>query len=218
MIGGPWLPGVASDEETRMRLRGIQAGWSDQLLPLHSHVCFYYSDDATLRRSLSFLRVGLDVPDELCMLFADPHEQAALLALIQEGYAGHVSERMDEGKLAVLSPSPTRQEVAVELSACLEGGLAAGFTAIRLLGYPGFNRPGWPSTDEILSLEDDCNEVAAAYPAVIVCAYGPGVESDVMARQLRLHPGVWVHGQVERNPLYRQPAGSALQSEAPREA
>jgi hypothetical protein len=201
-----------------MRVRGVQAGWSDQLLPLHSHVCFYYSDDDSLRRSLAFLRVGLDVPDELCMLFADRCEQPVLLGLIQDGYRGRVSDRVDEGKLAVVSPSPTRQEVAVEFSACLERGLAAGFTAIRLLGYPGFTRPGWPSPEEILCLEDDCNEVAAAYPAVIVCAYGPGLDGDLMMGQLRLHPSIWVHGEVERNPLYRLPAGSGGHSRVPRES
>ena len=85
-----------------MRLQGIEAGWSEELLPLHSHVCFYYSDQDSLRRSVAFLRAGLDAPEELCVLFADTEEHGTLLALLQDGYPDRVDDRVAEGKLAVL--------------------------------------------------------------------------------------------------------------------
>jgi hypothetical protein len=189
-------------------MQGIRAGWSDDVLPLHSHVCFYYTNQETLQRSLAFLRVGLDEPGELCMLFADEADRPDLLSVLQQGYPGRIEDRIDGGKLVVLGPAPTRQEVAIEFGARLERGLAAGFTTIRLLGYPGFGRARWPSIEDVLCLEDDCNDVAAAYPAVIVCAYGPELEGDVLMRGLNLHPSVWLNGDLTENPLYSRAGGS----------
>jgi hypothetical protein len=190
-----------------MRMEGIRAGWSDAVVPLHSHICFYYQNEESLRKSLAFLRVGLDAPGELCMLFIGENKQRDMLRMLQDDYRRPVEDRIDEGKLLVLNPSPSRQEVMVKFGAGLERGLAAGFTTIRLLGYPGFNKPGWPSCSDILTLEGDCNEVASAYPAVIVCAYGPEIEEEWQIRAGTLHPHVWLKGEAEPNPLYAEGSG-----------
>lgn len=181
---------------------GIQAGWSDAVLPLHSHICFYYRNEDSLRKSLAFLQVGLDAPGELCILFAGEEEQCDLLRMLEEGYGRPIEDRIDEGKLVLLNPSPTRQEVNVKIGAGLERGLAAGFTSIRFLGYPGFNKPDWPSPTEVMTLEGDCNEVATAYPAVIVSAYGPEAEEEWQIRGGKLHPQAWLKDVAEPNPLY----------------
>jgi DcmR-like sensory protein len=191
-----------------MEMTGIQAGWSDSVIPLHSHICFYYRNDESLRRSLAFLRVGLDAPGELCVLFVGENEQPALMKILEEDYGPHIQQRIEEGKLVVLNPSPSRQEVMVKFGAGLERGMAAGFTTIRLLGYPGFNKPGWPSPEDILTMEKDCNDLATAYPAVVVCAYGPELDEEFQIAGGKLHPHVWLKEDIEPNPIYAEGGGA----------
>jgi MEDS: MEthanogen/methylotroph, DcmR Sensory domain len=190
-----------------METVGIQAGWSDSVIPLHTHICFYYRNEESLRKSLAFIRVGLDAPGELCLLFVGEKEQPEFLRMLEDDYGRPLEDRIQEGKLLVLNPSPSRQDVMVKFGAGLERGLAAGFTTIRLLGYPGFNKPGWPTPEDILALERDCNDVASAYPAVIVCAYGPELDDEFQVSGGKLHPHVWLKDDVEPNPIYAQDNG-----------
>ena len=43
-------------EDSMTGEEGIALGWSSEVVPLHSYVSFYYSDEQTMRRSLAFLR------------------------------------------------------------------------------------------------------------------------------------------------------------------
>jgi hypothetical protein len=192
----------AADPEASTRER-IPAGWSDEMLPLRSHICYHYSNKEWLRRSLAFLRIGLDSPRELCLLFADRADHAPLLELLQEGYPRRVEERMEQGKLIVLSPAPTREEMARDFATGLREGVDAGFTTIRRLAL---DRPSWPPADVIVSMEEDVDQLAATYPAVNVCSYGPDVDSDLLLGA-GLHSHICVNGRTKVNPFYSGACG-----------
>jgi hypothetical protein len=46
-----------------------------------------------------------------------------------------------------------------------------GYRVIRLLGFIGWDQPGWPDTASIVEFERRVNAVVRAYPAVVVCTY-----------------------------------------------
>lgn len=166
-----------------MQLAGIPAGWSGERIPLHSYVCFYYSDEDTLRRSLAFLRVGLDRPGEVCGLFADEMEQPYLVAALQEQYPAPLEDRIREGKLVVLGPRPTPEDLVVEFGDFMEAAVEAGVQVIRFLGYPGWGKPGWPAEEGQLRFEADLHKMVNAYPLVlVVCCCGLGLDGPPLLR------------------------------------
>jgi len=109
-----------------MAVQSVTVGWGEDSLPIGTHACFYYSDDATLRRTLDFLRVGLDADGEFCVIFADASRHPALLDWLQEGYQGSVEERLREGKLALIGGAPSAEQLMAKIGARLDQAVAAG--------------------------------------------------------------------------------------------
>jgi hypothetical protein len=189
--------------------REVSLGWSDQSVPLHTHACFYYSDETTLRSSLKFLRVGLDAPGEFNVIFADASRHDSLLGWLQEGYPGTVADHLESGKLAVVGGAPTREQLLAGIAATLDRAMAAGCRVIRFLGFIAWGRDGWPDESTLLQFESEVNSAVSAYPAVIICTYGVPSLSGTQLIQggLLTHPVVFLNNQVlSGNPLFKPPA------------
>ena len=183
----------------------VSLGWSDSSVPLHTHACFYYSDEPTLRSTLAFLRVGLDAPEEFSVIFADVSRHEPLLSWLQEGYRGSVAAHLESGKLALVGGAPTREELLAGIAATLDRALAEGYRIVRFLGFIAWGRDGWPDESTLLQFESDVNSAVNAYPAVIICTYGvPTLSgSQLVHGGLITHPVVFLGNRVlTGNPLY----------------
>lgn len=152
--------------------RLVHLGWAESSVPVHTHACFYYSDEAALQRSLAFIRTGLDEPGELSVLFADQDRHPSLLSALGEGYPGDLDDHLASGKLVLLGGAPTKEELLTRIAAALDAGIARGHTLIRFLGFIAWGHPGWPGEDDLLEFEAQVNSAVLAYPAVIICTYG----------------------------------------------
>lgn len=115
--------------------REVSLGWTAGSVPLHTHACFYYTDESTLKGTLAFLREGLDAPGELCVVFADRSRHEALLGWLRDGYHGDFEELLRSGKLVLVGGAPTRAELLAGIAAELDAGLARGNNLIRFLGF-----------------------------------------------------------------------------------
>ncbi|MDQ6711459.1 MAG: MEDS domain-containing protein [Candidatus Dormibacteraeota bacterium] len=168
-----------------------------------------------MQQSLAFLRVGLDAPEDFCVLFADRSRFASLTAWLQDGYRGQVQAEIDRGKLALIGGSPTRDGLVANIGATLDAAIKTrGYKRIRFLGFIGWGLPDWPDEDSLLEFESAVNEVVTAYPAVIICTYGvpklPG--TSLIYGGLRTHPLVALEGGAfEPNPFYVPPDGYQAQ-------
>jgi hypothetical protein len=149
----------------------LPLGWSDEKLPLHSVVSFYYSDEDTARQSLAFLQVGLTEPGTFCVLLADASRHAAILDQLQATHQGDLRELIDAGKLVTVSGLPSVEDLAQAMVPKIDQALAAGHKRIRLLGFMAWGQPGWPDASALKQCEAQLNKLAASYPIVIVCAY-----------------------------------------------
>jgi len=188
---------------------GIELGWSDATVPLHTHACFYYADEQTLKVTLSFLRLGLESEGDFNVLFADRNRHELLLGWLQDGLAGDVGKARDAGKLAVIGAAPTREELLAGIGSTLEAALTRGHRRIRFLGFIGWGEPGWPDEDELLEFESQVNAAVMAYPAVIICTYGvPNLTGRQLVNGgLMTHPVVFLNGRtLTESPLYLAPA------------
>lgn len=171
----------------------VALGWSDDALPLHTHVCFTYSDEGTMRRTLAFIRVGLETPGDFCAILADQGRHRALAEQLQEGYAGDVQADLAAGRLALINGAAMPAAFAKGLAARLDAALLAGFARIRVLALLGWGLPGWPGTAELKRYEAAVNRAVARYPAVAVCTYHvPRLPGEVL-----LESGLGAHHMVQ---------------------
>jgi len=167
----------------------VALGWTRGSVPLHTHACFYYSDEASLKGTLAFLRAGLDAAGELNVIFADRSRHEELLSWLQEGYEGDVSEAIARGTLALVPGAPTKEQLLENIAATLDAGIA-----------------------ELLAFESEVNATVRAYPAVVICTYGVPTLSgkQLIDGGLLTHPVVFLNGNtLSESPLYVDPSPAA---------
>jgi hypothetical protein len=184
----------------------VSLGWTDRDIPIGTHMCFYYSDDRTLKETLSFLRVGLDEPETCCVLFADSSRFDSLLGWLSDGYEGSLDPLLDSNKLMVIGGAPTTAELLATIGGRLDQAMAEGFRVIRFLGFIGWGKPGWPDEASLLEFERTVNDVVTAYPAVIICTYGvPHLSgASLIYGGLQTHPVTMIGDDIRPNPHYRR--------------
>jgi len=168
----------------------VALGWSEERLVLGSHACVFHSNEAGLKGTMAFLRAGLERPEEFGVVFADQSRFSLLGGWLQEGYAGSVTRLMDRGKLAMIAGAATSDKLIEGIGARLDRAMGDGYKVIRLLGFIGWDQPGWPDTASIVEFERRVNAVVRAYPAVVVCTYDiPRLGGlSLMEGGLRNHP------------------------------
>ncbi len=149
----------------------IPLGWSDETVPLHSYVAFYYSDEGAISQSLAFLRVGLDEDGTFCAMLTDRSRHEYVIGQFQKQYDRDLTALIRQGKLAMVGESPTFEDLAYSMISRMDRALAEGYVRIRALGFVAWGQPGWPDISALKRCEAEVNRVAAAYPAVIVCTY-----------------------------------------------
>jgi MEDS: MEthanogen/methylotroph, DcmR Sensory domain len=153
--------------------------------------------------------VGLDAPDDFCVIFADRSRWASLTGWLQEGYEGDVEALIERGKLALIGGSPTLEGLVADIGGKLDAAVKErGFRRIRFLGFIGWGLPNWPSEHSLLEFESTVNQVVTAYPAVIICTYGvPKLSgTSLIYGGLKTHSlAAFEGGPFERNPFYVPP-------------
>src|SRR5262249_45261257 len=142
-----------------------------QRLPLHSYVAYYYLDDESLGRGLSFLRTGLEEPDTFCVLLADADQHPRILQELQRGYSGDVDVACDEGRLATVGLIPEFEELAAMIRMAMDAVLGAGYRRVRVMGLVGWGLSWYPDAAWLKRCEAEVNQVVAEYPMVVVCLY-----------------------------------------------
>jgi hypothetical protein len=146
-------------------------GWGDRMVPLHTTVSFYYANETTLDRALSFIRAGLDEPGTFCVAVAGPGYDRTLLEQLQHAYRGEVQAMLDAGKLDVVTDLSSFEAVATAMVERMDNALSHGFQRIRALGLVAWGQPDWLDLAALKRCEEAANMVAASYPAMIVCVY-----------------------------------------------
>lgn len=189
----------------RMAAAEVPLGWSEVTVPLHTHACFYYADEPTLRQTLAFIRHGLDERATFNVIFADESRHRELLDWLREGYDGDVDLARREKRLAVVPGAATRDLLLSNIAAELDAAVGRGARLIRFLGFIAWGTGGWPDEDELLEFESQVNQTVMAYPAVIICTYGvPRLTGrQLIEGGLGTHPVVFLNGRVlHGSPLY----------------
>jgi hypothetical protein len=179
-------------------------------VPVHTHACFYYTDEATLRQTIAFLRAGLDEPGTFNVIFADQSRHDELLGWLRDEYGSDLAPAFEDGRLAVIGGAPTRELLLAGIAQQLDAAIARGATLIRFLGFIAWGTEGWPDEQTLLEFESQVNQAVMAYPAVIICTYGvPRLSGrQLIEGGLGTHPVVFLNNRVlHGSPLYKEPPG-----------
>ena len=105
----------------------------------------------------------------------------------------------------MIDGAPNTDDLIQKIGGRLDQALADGYGLIRLLGFIGWDQPGWPDTTAIVDFERQVNAVVRSYPAVVVCTYDiPRLTGlSLMEGGLKNHP-ITIMGDriVRENPFY----------------
>lgn len=192
--------------------RHICLGFTEELYPEGTHICYLYNSDEERRRILPrFAREAL-LQNEAFGYLADVPTRADLPAAMA---------RLD------LAGALTGAPGQVELSTSVEGyypdgsfdpdgmlarlrrkylaSLAAGLAGARVAGEMDWALRGVPGTDRIIECESRINELVKEAPITVMCQYDlRKFDGAMMFDVMNVHPVMIVGGHILRNPFYRQ--------------
>lgn len=192
-----------------MAERQVSLGWNDDTVSIHTHACYYYSDEKTLRSSFGFLTAGLDSDDDMLVIFSDESPFGQFREWFEADTGADTAALIASGKLAMIGGAPTMDELVAKIAGRLDQGMSAGYKLIRFLGFIAWGEPGWPDEGDLLEFEARVNAAVRSFPAVIVCTYGvPSLTGrQLIDGGLMTHPVVFLDDRVlTGNPLQRNPA------------
>jgi hypothetical protein len=148
----------------------IPVGITDEMVPLGSHLIYFWESDAEFTRAVRFLYPGLG-KREHCIIFG--HQEAlekVLQTLRSENY--NPEELIEEGELTVLRRHASAQTTLAEIAAAVQSAMRAGATTVRFLGNLGMGRDPLPAgEDDVLDLESRVSAMISAFPCVVLCMY-----------------------------------------------
>jgi hypothetical protein len=149
----------------------IPLGWGDTQVPLHSYVAFYYTTEDALRRSLAFLRTGLDEPGTFCIFLAEEARIEEYMRHLEDGHTGGVGEYIERRKLVAAAWHANFEGLAGTLMGRLDEALAEGYVRIRAMGLVAWAGVGWGDATWLRRCENRINMATSMYPMVILCTY-----------------------------------------------
>lgn len=187
-----------------MAERSIALGIGDESVPVHTHLCWYYSGTEQLRETLGFLAQGLREGD-FCVILADRSRFDELLDWLAEKLGEDPRVYVERQQLALIDGAPTGAELLSKMGALLDGAMRRGYELIRCLGFVPWGAEGWPDDPSLLEFEAQLNEVVTSFPAVIVCTYGlPTVTGPTLIYGgLGTHPMTAIDGELHPRPPQR---------------
>lgn len=176
-------------------------------VPVPSHICLFYDDEAELRERLAFLVLGLDDPTQACVLFGHHDRLSEILGYLIEDAPSDIERAITERRLVLLEALSTGDATLAHIGHTLDDLVAAGAKLIRFLGFIAWGDPAWPDDRDLMAFEAKVNRAVLAYPAVIVCSY----KLSALPGPLLVHSGIETHpltvlrGKLHDNPHYIAP-------------
>ncbi|MDB5935694.1 MAG: hypothetical protein JWQ01_3038 [Massilia sp.] len=190
-------------------LRQIPLGFTPELYPEGTHICYLYSDEEERKRFIStYLSSGIDAREAVTYVadtgfemldhaieglgIAPPQEQDQfMVATAMETY--FPSGRFEPEKML-----DHIRDMYASVPADCAGARATAEMTWALHDIPG--------VEHLIEYEAQINEVLKTHPMTTLCQYDTRKFSGAMIYELlNVHPIMIVHGQIMRNPFYVPP-------------
>ncbi len=172
-------------------MKHVPLGIGDRDVPVPSHICLFYNDDAELRARFGFLTIGLDDPEQVCVLFGTHKRLAQIVAYLIEDSGRDIEAAIASKRLVLIEGAGTGDATLAHVGNTLDEITRNGAKLIRFLGFIAWDDPAWPDEADLLAFEAKVNLAVTKYPAVILCSYGLSA----------LRGPVLIHGGIETHPM-----------------
>ncbi|MES9874923.1 MAG: MEDS domain-containing protein [Candidatus Sedimenticola sp. 6PFRAG7] len=191
----------------------VSLGFTDEKVPVGSHICQIYSDDEeSLDSLLKYLLSGLQ-SGERAVCFSEKIKEEAL----KDFFSDHnISYDERKGNRAI-SLAGTRDiyfqdnsfdpdRMVNTLSDYYQESLSLGFPAARVIGEMISEVQDVPGGDRLLEYESKISMLLRECPVTAVCQYDAReFDGETIMDVLKVHPQMIVKGTVVNNPFFIPP-------------
>lgn len=192
--------------------RHVCLGFTEELYPEDTHICYLYNSDEERRRILpQFARQAL-LQNEAFGYLADVPARTDLPAAMARldltgaltGAPGQVElSTTVEGYYPDGSFDP--EQMLARLRERYELARAAGLAGARIAGEMDWALRGVPGADRIIECESRINLLVKEAPITVMCQYDlRKFDGAMMFDVMNVHPMMIVGGHILRNPFYQQ--------------
>lgn len=192
--------------------RDICLGFTDELYPEGTHICYLYNDEDERRQLLPLFAQQALLDREAFRYVADVDSPAELPRALAEldlaqaftgppGQADASTTREGYYPDGHFDPDAMIARLRAAYEHCVTGGLAGA----RFAGEMDWALRGVPGADRILECETRINDLIKEAPMVIMCQYDLNkFDGRLIYDVLNAHPVVIIGGHVLCNPFYQR--------------
>jgi hypothetical protein len=192
--------------------RQVSLGFTPDLYPEGTHICYLYDDDEERKRFMSaFVSSGIDEQEAVTYL-ADAAPDALERAIEALGIVRPAQGEQDHFTIAsaVETYCPggrfVPQTMIDRLRELYSHNHAAGYAGTRVTGEMTWALHDIPGSDRLIDYEGQVNNVVKTHPVTVLCQYDTRkFDGATIFELLNVHPMMIVHGQLMRNPFYVPP-------------
>ena len=188
-------------------LRQIPLGFTAELFPEGTHICYLYSDEEERKRFMAaYVSSGIGEHESVTYL-ADTGSD--MLERAVEGL-GMVTPARQQDQLTIAPALETYcpcgqfdPEKMLEHIRDIYASLPAGYAGARGAAEMTWALHDIPGIERLVEYEGRINEVLKTHPMTTLCQYDTRQFNGAMIFELlNVHPIMIVHGQIMRNPFY----------------
>jgi hypothetical protein len=187
--------------------RPIPLGFTPELFPEGTHICYLYSDEDERKRFMAdYVHSGID-NNESVIYVPDSGADTLESAVAEMGIAAPGAPD-DQLTLAtamdIYFPSGEFiPETVLEQLRELYANVPRGYHGARCAGEMTWALRDVPGTERLIEYETRINDVLKEFPLTTLCQYDTRKFSGATIFELlNVHPIMIVHGQIMRNPFY----------------
>ena len=191
----------------------VDLGFTEETLPVGTHMCMIYSDDKERMDMISkFLDAGIKAGEKVVYLVDSMSSEAFKEWLADKGV--QVPENAPKDQLSIEEAEkaymPSGEFGAQRMVDYLRDhyidGIKAGFPNVRGAGETSWVAKNPPGSEQFLEYEAALNKTFIDYPMTAICQYNAAHFSGAMILNvLKVHPMMIINGQVFQNPYYLSP-------------
>jgi len=191
--------------------RQISLGFTPDLYPEGTHICYLYQDEDERRRFLSaYVSSGIKEQD-LVAYYPDVSTPDSLERIIEElGLLELSQEQRDQFiiRSAIEAYCPEGQfslESMLDNVRHMYSHCSAAGCGLRTSGEMSWALRGIPGSDRLVEYEARFNDLVKDIPLIAFCQYDTRkFDGATIFEILKVHSVMVVHGQIMRNPFYVQ--------------
>lgn len=197
-----------------MPRRQVELGFTRELFPEGTHICYLYSDDDERMRFMSeYVASGVQNREAVTYI-VDAAEDALRKVVDERGITAAANEHQDQLDLkpALETYCPGGHFDPDQMLGKLRNVYAShppSCVGARLAGEMTWALHHLPGTERLVEYEGRINDLLKTYPLTTVCQYDTRkFNGATIFELLNVHPIMVVHGQIMRNPFYVWPSQS----------